>query len=126
MGLYEGMPERIPVVEKDFIFSAVSEELGGITAVCLLLVCFGIFLQFILLAGRMKAMFYKLLAFGFGVVYIIQVFLNVGGVTKFIPSTGVTLPFVSYGGSSVISTFIVMGIIQGLYIIKSREEEVKG
>ena len=56
-------------------------------------------------------------------VYAVQVFLTVGGVTKFIPSTGVTLPFVSYGGSSVLSTFIIFGVIQGLYILKRNDEE---
>ena len=56
-------------------------------------------------------------------VYAVQVFLTVGGVTKFIPSTGVTLPLVSYGGSSVLSTFIIFGVIQGLYILKQNDEE---
>ena len=123
MGLYRGMPRRIPVVEKDFIFSAVSEELGGIFALCVLLICLGCFLQFMMIASRMQAVFYKLIAFGLGTIYIIQVFLTVGGVTKFIPSTGVTLPLVSYGGSSILSTFIIFGIIQGLYILKRNEEE---
>ncbi|WP_312504155.1 FtsW/RodA/SpoVE family cell cycle protein [Lacrimispora sp.] len=123
MGLYRGMPGRIPVVEKDFIFSAVSEELGGIFALCVLLICLGCFLQFMMIASRMQAVFYKLIAFGLGTIYIIQVFLTVGGVTKFIPSTGVTLPLVSYGGSSILSTFIIFGIIQGLYILKRNEEE---
>nr|WP_314459977.1 FtsW/RodA/SpoVE family cell cycle protein [uncultured Clostridium sp.] len=123
MGLYRGMPRKIPVVEKDFIFSAVSEELGGIFALCVLLICLGCFLQFMMVAGSMQAVFYKLIAFGLGMIYAIQVFLTVGGVTKFIPSTGVTLPLVSYGGSSVLSTFIIFGIIQGLYILKRSEEE---
>lgn len=123
MGLYRGMPRRIPVVEKDFIFSAISEELGGIFALCVLLICMGCFLQFMMIASRMQAVFYKLIAFGLGTIYIIQVFLTVGGVTKFIPSTGVTLPLVSYGGSSILSTFIIFGIIQGLYILKRNEEE---
>ncbi|WP_349947975.1 FtsW/RodA/SpoVE family cell cycle protein [Lacrimispora sp. BS-2] len=123
MGLYRGMPGRIPVVEKDFIFSAISEELGGIFALCVLLICLGCFLQFMMIASRMQAVFYKLIAFGLGTIYIIQVFLTVGGVTKFIPSTGVTLPLVSYGGSSILSTFIIFGIIQGLYILKRNEEE---
>lgn len=123
MGLYQGMPYKIPVVEKDFIFAAISEELGGIFALCVILICLGCFLQFMMIATKMKAMFYKLIAFGLGIVYISQVFLTIGGVIKFIPSTGVTLPFVSYGGSSILSTFIIFNIIQGLYILKRNEEE---
>ena len=123
MGLYQGMPYRIPVVEKDFIFAAVSEEMGGIFALCVLLVCAGCFLQFMMIAGKLQAVFFKLIAFGLGVGYIVQVILNVGGVIKFIPSTGITLPFVSYGGSSILSTFLLFNIIQGLYILKRNEED---
>ena len=123
MGLYQGMPKKIPVVEKDFIFAAISEELGGIYAICILLICLGCFMQFMLIATRMQALFYKLIAFGLGIEYVVQVFLTIGGVTKFIPSTGVTLPLVSYGGSSILSTFILFGVIQGLYVLKRNEEE---
>lgn len=122
-GLFQGMPYKIPVVEKDFIFAAIFEEMGGIFAVCVLLICLGCFIQFMMIASKMRAAFYKLIAFGLGMVYITQVFLNVGGVVKFIPSTGVTLPFVSYGGSSVFSTFFLFHIVQGLYILKRNEEE---
>ena len=123
MGLSQGMPNKIPVVEKDFIYAAIFEEFGGIFAICVLLICLGCFLQFMMIATRMQASFYKLLALGLGLEYVVQVFLTVGGVTKFIPSTGVTLPLVSYGGSSVFSTFILFGIIQGLYILKRNDEE---
>ena len=123
MGLCQGMPQGIPVVEKDFIFAAISEELGGVFALCILLLCLGCFLQFMMLAARMQALFYKLLAFGLGIIYVIQVFLTIGGVVKFIPSTGITLPFVSYGGSSLFATFILFGVIQGLYVLKGNEEE---
>ena len=123
MGLYQGMPYKIPVVEKDFVFAAISEELGGIFALCVLLICLGCFLQFMMVAVRMQASFYKLIAVGLGMEYLIQVFLTVGGVIKFIPSTGVTLPLVSYWGSSVLSTFILFGVIQGLYILKKNDEE---
>lgn len=126
MGLYQGMPYKIPVVEKDFVFSAISEELGGIFALCVILICLGCFLQFMMIAGKMQASFYKLIAFGLGIEYIFQVFLSVGGVIKFIPSTGVTLPLISYGGSSVLSTFILFGVIQGLYILKKNDEEDYG
>ena len=123
LGLCQGMPGRIPVVEKDFVFAAISEELGALFAFCVLLVCLGCFLQFMMIACQMKAMFYKLIALGLGTVYIVQVFLTAGGATKFIPSTGVTLPLVSYGGSSVLSTFVLFSIIQGLYILKRNQEE---
>lgn len=126
MGLYQGMPGKIPVVEKDFIFSAISEELGAIFAVCVILIYLGCFLQFMMIAGKMQAVFYKLIAFGLGIVYIVQVFLNIGGVIKFIPSTGVTLPLISYGGSSLLSTFMMFGVIQGLYLLKRNEEEEYG
>ena len=122
MGLYQGMPEKIPVVNKDFIFAAVCEELGGLYALCLLAVCLCCFFQFVIIAMKMRAMFYKLIAFGLGTVYITQVFLTVGGAVKFIPSTGVTLPFVSYGGSSLLASFALFNIIQGLYILKREEE----
>lgn len=123
MGLYQGLPNKIPVVEKDFIFAAISEELGAIYGICILLICLGCFIQFMQIAMKMQAMFYKLIAFGLGTMYITQVFLTVGGVLKFIPSTGVTLPFVSYGGSSILATFVLFNIIQGLYILKRGEEE---
>ncbi len=123
MGLYQGMPGKIPVVEKDFILAAISEEMGALFAFCILLICLGCFIQFMMIACRMEAMFYKLIAVGLGTMYIVQVFLTAGGACKFIPSTGVTLPFVSYGGSSVLSTFILFSVIQGMYILKRSEEE---
>lgn len=126
MGLYQGLPNKIPVVEQDFVFSAISEELGGIFALCLIMVCISCFLMFFNIAMQMKNQFYKLVALGLGTVYGFQVFLTIGGVTKFIPSTGVTLPLVSYGGSSMLSTMILFGIIQGLYLLKQNEGELDG
>ena len=120
-GLYQGMPEKIPVVEKDFVFSAISEELGGVFALCLIFICISCFLMFFNIAMQIHDRFYKLIALGLGTVYATQTFLTLGGVTKFIPSTGVTLPLVSYGGSSLMSTMILFAIIQGLYVM--REED---
>lgn len=124
LGLYQGMPKKIPVVEQDFVFAAIAEELGGIFAICIILVCVSCFLMFLNIAMQLKDEFYKLVALGLGVIYGFQVFLTIGGVIKFIPSTGVTLPLVSYGGSSMLSTLIIFGIIQGLYIL--REDEGTG
>lgn len=121
-GLYQGLPTSIPVVQQDFIFSAISEEMGGIVAICLVLICMCCFFIILNIAMKIHRSFYKLIALGLGTAYIFQVFLTVGGVTKFIPSTGVTLPFVSYGGSSLLSSFIVFNIILGLYLFKEKEE----
>ena len=122
MGLFQGSPDKIPVVDQDFIFSAISEELGGIFALCLILICVSCFLMFINIAMQIKDDFYKLVALGLGTVYGFQVFLTIGGVTKFIPSTGVTLPLVSYGGSSMLSTLIMFAIIQGMYLLREDED----
>lgn len=126
LGLYQGMPGKIPVVEQDFVFSAISEEMGGIFALCLMMVCISCFLMFLNIAMQMKDQFYKLIALGLGTVYGFQVFLTIGGVTKFIPSTGVTLPLVSYGGSSLLSTMILFAIIQGMYILRQDEGDLNG
>lgn len=123
MGLGQGLPKSVPVVESDFIFSAISEELGVIFSICLLFVYISSFIMFINIAMKMKKRFYKLTAFGLSVVFIFQVFLCVGGATKFIPSTGVTLPLISYGGSSVMTTIIIFSIIQGMYVLNGREED---
>ena len=123
LGLYQGMPKRIPIVEKDFIISAISEEMGAITAICIILVCLGCFMQMMVIATYMEDSFYKLVAVGLAIEYIVQSFLTIGGAIKFIPSTGVTLPFISYGGSSLVSAFIVFAIIQALYIIQGNEDE---
>ena len=123
MGLYQGLPGSIPVAAEDFIFSAVSEELGLIFALCLILVCLSCYVMFLNIAMQLRNQFYKLVALGLGSCYIFQVFLTLGGATKFIPSTGVTLPLVSYGGSSILSSLIIFGIIQGLYILREDEEK---
>lgn len=123
MGLLEGAPNSIPVAAEDFIFAAISEELGIIFGLCLILVYVSCYIMFLNIAMQIKNKFYKLVALGLGTSYIFQVFLTIGGVIKFIPSTGVTLPLVSYGGSSVLSTLIMFAIIQGLYILREDEED---
>ena len=122
MGLMEGIPDTIPVSSEDMIFSAITEELGLFFSLCLLLICLSTFILFINIATRIREPFYKLLATGLGIEYIFQVFLTVGGGTKFIPLTGVTLPLVSYGGSSVLCSIIMFQIIQGIYVLKPTED----
>lgn len=126
MGLYQGDPTAIPYVSEDFIFSAVAEEMGVFFSICLILVCLSCFIAFMNVAMRMKNEYYRLIAAGLAVVYIFQVFLTIGGGTRFIPLTGVTLPFISYGGSSVLSTLIMFCIVQGIYCIRAEEGEHDG
>ena len=121
LGLFQGIPNKIPVADEDFVFAAISEELGGVFAIGVILVCACCYLMFLNIAMQIHERFYKLIALGLGTTYGFQVFLTIGGVIKFIPSTGVTLPLVSYGGSSLLSTFIIFAVIQGLYIIREDE-----
>ena len=122
MGLFEGNPTVIPYVDKDFIFSSVCEELGVIFGICLILICVSSFLMMMQIATRIYDHFYQMIVFGIAVMYIFQIFLTVGGGIKFIPLTGVTLPFISYGGSSVMSTMIMFFIVQGIYIRLQQHE----
>ncbi len=120
-GLTQGKAHTIPVSESDFIFSAICEEMGVIFGLALILVIVSIFISIVNISMKCRNPFYKYITFGFGTIYVIQSLLNLGGVTKFIPSTGVTLPLVSYGVSSVISTLIIFSIIQGACIISNKE-----
>lgn len=122
MGLFEGTPDSIPYVETDFIFSAITQEFGIIFSICFILVCLSCFIMFLNISFRLNNLFYRYISFGLGVTYIFQVFLTVGGGTKFIPITGVTLPLVSYGGSSVMATVLSFFIIESLYIIRGNSE----
>lgn len=123
MGLYQGNPGAIPYVEVDFIFSSICEELGVILGICLILVCLSCFVMMMDIAARQKDTFYQLIAYGLGIMYIFQIFLTIGGGIKFIPLTGVTLPFVSYGGSSCLTTMILFFVIQSLSIRLKKEGE---
>ena len=122
-GLCQGAPESIPYVEADFIFSAIAEELGTLYGICLILLCLACFFIFIQIAYSMKDPFYRLLSYGIGVTYIFQVFLTIGGGIKLIPLTGVTLPLVSYGGSSVMVTILMFAVVQGVVVWSARRRD---
>ncbi|MDF2511683.1 MAG: Bacterial cell division rane protein [Herbinix sp.] len=123
MGLNRGLPTGIPVVESDFIFSAISEELGGFFVICMILIYVSCFVMFINIALKQEVLFYRLTAVGFAVMFIFQIFLSIGGVIKFIPSTGVTLPLISQGGSSVFSTILMFMILQGIAMKEKYEKK---
>ena len=122
-GLMQGMPSSIPFVESDFIFAAIVEEMGILFGICLILLCLNIFTDFLLLAGSYSNKFYRLYTFGTAIAFIFQAFLTIGGEVKFIPLTGVTLPLVSYGGSSVLATFIMFGIVGAIFLLQEERLE---
>lgn len=112
-GLFLGKPGTIPYVTEDFVFSAIVEELGLVFGIVIILVCLSIFLVIMNSAVKMKDPFYTYVLMGLAILYIFQILLTIGGGTKFIPLTGVTLPLVSYGGSSVLATILTFFLING-------------
>ena len=110
-GIGLGTPTRIPEVETDFIFVAIGEELGllGATAVlCAFILMVGAGLR---IALRADSAFDTLLATGLTTLLGIQAFIIIGGVTRVLPLTGVTLPFVSYGGSSLVLNYVLLALL---------------
>ena len=116
MGIDAGTPSTIPYVEQDFIFSAICEEFGLLFGICLIAVCVNLFLEIVHVAHSCYDSFMKYASYGLGIIYIVQLFLTIGGNSKFIPLTGVTLPLISYGGSSVLASLIMFSVVQGFYI----------
>lgn len=111
-GIGLGHPDFIPEVHTDFIFSAICEEMGIFTGM-------GIIMLFLILVYRgfkiaisQDDKFFRIVALGISILFGIQSFIIFGGVLKMIPLTGITIPFVSYGGSSMLSSFIALGILQ--------------
>jgi peptidoglycan glycosyltransferase len=110
-GLGLGTPQRIPVVETDFIFAAIGEELGlfgGAAVLIAYMLMIGLGLRIALAA---EDPFEKLLATGLTTLLGLQAFLIMAGVTRLLPLTGVTLPFVSYGGSSLLGNYVLLALL---------------
>ena len=110
-GIGKGMPTLIPFVESDFLFSAIAEEMGllGASAVIILYMLFCV--RGFATAARAKSDSSAFAAVGLTTVIGFQAFLIIAGVTKLLPLTGVTLPFMSQGGSSLLSSFIIVGLL---------------
>lgn len=110
-GLGAGFSQTIPEVETDFVFSTIASELGLLGATALILVFLIFVYRGIKIALLAEDEASKLLAFGLTAMFAMQTLIIVGGVTKAIPLTGITLPFVSYGGSSVVGNFVLAALL---------------
>ena len=122
MGLGLGRPRSIPLYYSDFIFAAITEEFGLIFAIGVLAVYVLIIMRGLIVAFNARTTFHSLAAFGLVVILGLQTMLIVGGNTKLIPLTGVTLPLVCYGGSSLVSTFFSMGVLLGISSMNAEDE----
>jgi len=110
-GLGQGSPWRIPFAQSDFIFGAIGEELGLTGSIAVILL-YGLIVERAFRASLIcRDGFGKLVAVGLGGVVALQVFVVIGGVTRLIPLTGLTTPFLSYGGSSLVANWVIIAIL---------------
>ncbi len=124
-GLGVGMPTSVPANHTDYIFTSIAEEFGVIVAIGIIAMYLIFIIRGILIAMSARTKFDKLLVFGATVLLSLQSFIIIGGVIKLIPLTGITLPFVSYGGSSMLSSMMILGIIEGVAVKNGEYDEAK-
>jgi len=111
-GLGLGFPNFVPVRTTDFIFSAICEEMGMLVGLGIIIFQFLLFYRCMRAAVFVENKFSRLIAVGYGTMFATQVLVIVGGVVNMIPLTGITLPLISYGGSSMLISFCALGIVQ--------------
>lgn len=114
VGLGLGNPSAIPIYYTDFIFSVIAEQFGILFSALVLCLYALIALRGFFIAISAQSRFHALLAIGCSAMLVVQTFVIIGGVIKLIPLTGVTMPFVSYGGSSLVSSMGFVGVLQGV------------
>ncbi|HEV2109416.1 MAG TPA: FtsW/RodA/SpoVE family cell cycle protein [Thermomicrobiales bacterium] len=123
-GLGMGQPWRIPVVATDYVFSAIGEELGLLGTLGVLALTFVLVTRGYLIALTITDGYARLIAVGLTTILALQTLIIVGGVVRLIPLTGITLPFISYGGSSLLTNFIIVGLL--LHLSDSRQPSASG
>ncbi len=120
-GLCLGMPYIVPAVKTDFIFAAICEEMGIFMGIAIILLYFILVYRGIKTVIKCENEFLKAACMALVLCFGYQTFIIVGGVTKLIPLTGITLPFVSYGGSSMLTCFAMLGIITAVSFVDKKK-----
>jgi len=113
-GFGAGRPDRLPIASSDFVFAVYAEEVGYLGSILLLLLFAQIFRAGARISRRQSEEFARLLAVGFTASVVLQTLVNIAGVVNLLPITGITLPYISQGGSSYWVTSIQFGILLGL------------
>jgi len=123
MGLGLGLPRNVPLYHSDFIFASIAEQYGLIFSIFVITIYVLILMRGLSIATNARTSFHALLAFGVVCLIGLQTFINIGGNIKLIPLTGVTLPFVSAGGSSMVAMMAGMGLLLGVSSINANDED---
>jgi cell division protein FtsW (lipid II flippase) len=123
MGLNLGSPTSIPANYTDFIFAVICEEFGIIAGVAIIIFYLLFILRGAVIALNARSRFHQLLVFGCTAMLSLQCFVIIAGVIKMIPLTGITLPFISYGGSSMVACMALVGIIEGVAVKNGELDE---
>ncbi|MCW6681460.1 FtsW/RodA/SpoVE family cell cycle protein [Aerococcaceae bacterium NML160702] len=127
VGIGQGLTNRAQLPERhtDFILAIVVEETGFVGACVLLGLLFALIIRLFLWAYKSKNFYHRCVLSGAGILYLVQMLVNVGGALGLLPLTGVTLPFVSYGGSSMIMCLLLMGVAQRIIIAEKNQMEIE-
>jgi len=126
-GLFQGEYHRydyLPVQETDFIFAVTGEELGFAGGTSIILLYFYLLMRILRVSRKSKDVFGSLIAIGVFAMFLFQIFENIGMTIGLMPVTGVTLPFLSYGGSSIITSMIAIGLVLNVYMRRKRKSHM--
>lgn len=123
LGIMQGSPKSIPAYHTDYIFAVICEEFGAIFGIALIAFYLVFIVRGALIALNATSRYMMLAAFGCTTLITLQSFIIIGGVIKLIPLTGITLPFVSYGGSSLVACMALTGILEGIAMQSGRDLE---
>ena len=120
--LTQGSSQSLPAKQTDLIFSAAGEELGLFGCVAIMVLLLAIIFRILLVARRARTPFYRYVCVGMASILIFQTIINIGMCLFVMPTIGITLPFFSYGGSSIVTLYMAMGVVSG---IKKRSPEMR-